>query len=186
MAYLFMDMNNVKAPLSAYMLSAPASTWKGYNSVPTAPSTVQATFDTQLNKWIAWSGWTGQEAGIITADISATSGGNDAYGNPIVAYAFQTTRVPAGTISGGSAWFVWLISTGATGGFKQSTIKYGLTSSVTTNVSMSSTYYNLLINYSGSTNIPAGTYRLYSSYSNTNFQLSPGANDYYFQGGTLI
>ena len=68
----------------------------------------------------------------------------------------------------------------------KSTIKFGTTSSVTTNVTMSSTYYNLLINYSGSTNIPAGTYRLYSSFSNTNFQISPGASDYYFQGGTLI
>jgi hypothetical protein len=51
---------------------------------------------------------------------------------------------------------------------------------------MSNTYNSLIINYSGSTNIPAGTYRMYSTYNDTSFALSTGSLPNYFQGGTLV
>jgi hypothetical protein len=56
---------------------------------------------------------------------------------------------------------------------------------------MSTTYNgsapnNLIINYSGSTNIPAGAYRMYSTYTNFDFRLSTSLLPNYFQGGTLI
>ena len=69
---------------------------------------------------------------------------------------------------------------------KYSTIKNGNANPPATDTVVSTTYNPLIVNYSGSTNIPAGTYRLYSSFSSTSFQISPGASDYYFQGETLI
>ena len=56
---------------------------------------------------------------------------------------------------------------------------------------MSTTYNgsapnNLIINYSGSTNIPACRYRMYSTYNATSFQLGTSSLPNYFQGGTLV
>jgi hypothetical protein len=79
-----------------------------------------------------------------------------------------------------------MVSTGATNGQKYSTIKQGTANPPGTNVTMNSTWYDLVVNYSGSTNIPAGTYRVYSSYTGGGFQLTPGNNDEYFLGGTLV
>jgi hypothetical protein len=166
--------------------------WRGYNVAPTAPSTNQTNFNNQMNSYLSYSGWGVSEPAIITAPISTTSGGFDAFGNAIVAYTFQTTKVPAGTLptsnvptGNGQGWFIWLVSTAATNGLKYTTIKQGSANPPGTNVTMNVTYSNLTVNYTGSTNIPAGVYRVYSSYALGAFQLTPGTNDLYFQGGTL-
>jgi hypothetical protein len=78
------------------------------------------------------------------------------------------------------------VSTGATNGQKYSTVKNGTSPGGMTSRIMNSTYNSLIINYSGSTNIPAGTYRMYSTYNATSFQLSTSLLPNYFQGGTLI
>jgi hypothetical protein len=192
-AYLFIDTNGAQAKsnLNAWMTSQ-GSSWKGFNQVPTAPSTVQATFDAQMNAYLSYSGWTGNlangdEPSIISAPISTTSGGNDAYGNPIVAYTFQTVQIPVGAFTATSSnWITVFVSTGATNGQKYSTVKNGTSAGGMTARIMNSTYNSLIINYSGSTNIPAGTYRMYSTYNATSFQLSTSLLPNYFQGGTLI
>ena len=166
MAYLFIDTNGTqaKAALSSWMTSQ-GSAWRGFNQVG-SPSNVQATFDLQMNAYLAYSGWTGnlavgQEPAIITAPISTTSGGNDAYGNPISAYVFQTVEIPVGTFTATSSnWITVFVSTGATNGQKYSTVKNGASAGAMVSRTMTSGYYNLVINYSGSTNIPAGTYRM--------------------------
>ena len=173
-------------------MTSQGSTCKGFNTVPTAPSTVQSTFDAQMNAYLAYSGWTGnlaagQEPSIITAPISTTSGGNDAYGNLISAYVFQTVEIPVGAFTATSSnWVTVFVSTGATNGQKYSTIKNGASALAMTSKTMASGYYNLVINYSGSTNIPAGTYRMYSTYVGPSFSLGTSALPNYFQGGTLI
>ena len=192
MAYLFIDTNGTqaKAALSSWMTSQ-GSTWRGFNQVG-SPSLSQATFDVQMNAYLAYSGWTGnlaagQEPAIITAPISTTSGGNDAYGNPINAYVFQTVEIPVGAFTATSSnWITVFVSTGATNGQKYSTVKNGASAGAMVSRTMTSGYYNLVINYSGSTNIPAGTYRMYSTYAGTSFQLGTSALPNYFQGGTLI
>jgi hypothetical protein len=192
-AYLFIDTNGTqaKANLNAWMTSQ-GSSWKGFNQVPTAPSTVQSTFDAQMNAYLSYSGWTGNlgngdEPSIITAPISTTSGGNDAYGNPIVAYTFQTVQIPVGAFTATSSnWITVFVSTGATNGQKYSTVKNGTSPGGMTTRIMNSTYNSLIINYSGSTNIPAGTYRMYSTYNATSFQLGTSSLPNYFQGGTLV
>jgi hypothetical protein len=51
---------------------------------------------------------------------------------------------------------------------------------------MNVTYSNLTVNYTGSTNIPQGVYRVYTTYNGTAFRVNNGGNNYYYQGGTLI
>jgi hypothetical protein len=165
--------------------------FKGFNVAgSSSPSTVQGTFDAQMNAYIAYSGWTGSlatgdEPAIITAPISTTSGGNDAYGNPIVAYTFQTVQIPIGAFTA-TSWVTVFVSTGATNGQKYSTVKNGTSSGGMVSRTVSPTYNSLIINYSGSTNLPAGTYRMYTTFNGTSFQLSTGFLPNYFQGGTLV
>jgi hypothetical protein len=168
------------------------STWRGFNQVG-APSLTQGIFDSQMNAYLAYSGWTGNLAGgaepaIITAPISTTSGGNDAYGNAITAYIFQTVQIPIGAFTAATNnWVTVFVSTGATNGLKYSTVKNGTSAGTMTAKTVTpSGYSNLIINYSGSTNIPAGTYRMYSTYAATDFRLSTSSLPNYFQGGTLI
>jgi hypothetical protein len=161
------------------------SAFRGFNF--NSPSNVQATFDAQFNSYIAYSGWGVSEPSIQTAPISTTSSGTDAYGNPIVAYKFQTELVSNATVpSSEFAYYTWIISTGATNGQIQSTIKQGIASNTFTDVSMNSVYYNLLVNYTGSTNIPAGTYRVYTTKPGTGFRIQNNGNNLYFIGGTLV
>ena len=111
--------------------------------------------------------------------------GNDAYGNPIVAYTFQTVQIPIGAFTA-TSWVTVFVSTGATNGQKYSTVKNGTSSGGMVSRTMNATYNSLIINYSGSTNLPAGTYRMYSTFNGTSFQLSTGFLPNYFQGGTLV
>ena len=185
-AYLFIDSNNVtiRNALNSWMLSQ-GSSFRGFNI--NAPSTTQVTFNTQMNSYISYSGWGVSEPSIITAPISTTSGGNDSFGNPIVAYKFQTTQVLSTVVPSGTfAWYTWLVSTGATNGQKYSTIKQGVSSGSMPDRTMSTTYNSLIINYTGSTNIPAGTYIMYTTYNLTDFRVDNGGSNYYYQGGTLI
>ena len=51
---------------------------------------------------------------------------------------------------------------------------------------MTPSYNSLIINYSGSTNIPIGTYRMYTTSLDTAFRLGASGLPYYFQGATLV
>jgi len=192
-AYLFIDTNGTqaKANLNTWMTSQ-GSSWKGWNGVPVFPSTNQSTFDAQMNAYLSYSGWTGnlaagQEPSIITAPISTTSGGNDAYGNAIEAYKFQTVQIPTGAFTATSNnWITILVATGSTHGQQYSTIKNGTSAGGMSVRTMNSTYNSLIVNYSGNTNIPNGTYIMYTTYSDTSFRLTTGLLPNYFQGGTLV
>jgi len=168
------------------------SSWKGFNTVPASPSSTQSTFDAQMNAYISYSGWTGnlasgQEPAIITSPISKTSGGVDSYGNAIVAYTFQTVQIPVGTFTAASNnWVTVFVSTGATNGQKYSTINNGTSAGAMTSKTINSTYNSLIVNYSGSTNIPAGTYRMYTTYLGFDFRLTTGLLPNYFRGGNLV
>ncbi len=186
LAYLFIDRNDltIRNELNSWMLSQ-GSSFRGFNI--TSPSSVQATFDSQMNAYIAYSGWGLSEPTILTAPISTTSGGNDIWGNPIVAYTFQTIQVPNTTVpSAEVAWYTWMVSTGATNGLTYSTIKEGSSNPPSTNFTMNTAYSTLIVNYSGSTNIPAGTYRVYTTKPGAGVNLTNFGNNLYWQGGTLI
>jgi hypothetical protein len=188
-AYLFIDRNDVtiRNALRDYLavLSATTTNFRGLNL--SSPSTVQATFDGQMNAYFAYSGWGVSEPTILTAPISTTSGGNDAYGNPIVAYKFQTIQVPNTTVPPAEvAWYTWVVATGMTNGQKYSTIKNGNSNPPATDLTVNAVSNGLIVNYSGSTNIPAGTYRIYTTKASPGSNITNGGNNWYFQGGTLV
>jgi hypothetical protein len=185
-AYLFIDRNNVpiRNALNSWMLSQ-GSTFRGFNI--NSPSPNQSLFNTQMNAYISYSGWGGSEPSIITSPVSSTSGGSDAYGNPIVAYVFQTTKVPVTTVpSTEVAWYTWLVPTGATNGQIYSTISEGTTTVANTTFTVNPIYSNLIVNYSGSTNIPSGIYRVYTTKPGAGFNITNNGSDLYWRGGTLI
>jgi hypothetical protein len=167
-------------------MAAQGSAFRGFNI--TSPSSTQATFDAQMNAYIAYSGWGPSEPAIITTGVTTTSGGFDAQGNAIVAYTFQTAYVPASTVpSTEVAWYTWIVPTGATNGQQYQTIKYGNNTnppaiSITANV----TFSNLLVHYSGSTNIPAGTYKVYTTKPGNGVNITNGGGNIFWQGGNLI
>ena len=161
------------------------STFRGFNI--NNVSATQSIFDAQMNAYIAYSGWGTSEPTIFTAPISTTTGGLDIWGNAITAYKFQTIQIPNTTVpSGEIAWYTWIVSTGATNGQKYSTIKNGGTNPPSTDTTVSTTTNSLVVNYSGSTNIPAGTYRVYTTKPGAGLNINNLGNNWYFQGGTLV
>jgi hypothetical protein len=183
---LFIDRNEttIRGLLNTYM-SAQGSAFRGMNI--TSPSTVQATFDAQMNAYISYSGWGVSEPAILTAPISTTSGGNDTQGNPITAYKFQTTVVPAATVPPAEvAWYTWMVATGSTNGQRYSTIKNGNANPPATETVVNVAYNSLIVTYTGSTNIPAGVYRVYTSKPAAGLNITNSGNNWYFQGGTLV
>lgn len=186
LAYLFIDRNDatIRGALNTYM-AAEGSSFRGFNI--TIPSSVQATFDAQMNAYIAYSGWGVSEPSILTAPISTTTGGVDAFGNAITAYKFQTIQVSSATVPPSEqAWYTWMVATGSTNGQQYSTIKNGNANPPSTDTTMNSLFSNLIVNYSGSTNIPAGVYRIYTTKPGNGSNFQNNGNDWYFQGGTLI
>jgi hypothetical protein len=79
-----------------------------------------------------------------------------------------------------------MVATGMTNGQKYSTIKNGATTSVSTDTNMNTAYNSLVVNYSGSTNIPAGTYRVYTTKPGAGSGFANSGNNWYWQGGTLV
>jgi hypothetical protein len=185
-AYAFIDQA-AAAPrnnLNAWM-TAQGSAWKGFNAIPNNPSTNQSTFDAQMNAYISYTGWGVYNPAIVVTGITSTSVGTDLQGQPIQAYKFQTAVLPAGVFSGTSAWVTWFVSTGATNGQTYSTINFGSSAAASTVLTLPGTYLGLVVNYSGTT-IPPGTYRMYTSYSSTEFRPLTGNLPQYYRGGTLI
>jgi len=185
-AYLFISpiSASTTTDINAWM-TAQGSAWKGYSIG--APSTVQNTFNSQMNAWLNYSGWGVYTPSIITSPVSTvTTGTNDFYGNPIIAYRFQTAQVPSSVLPSSTfAWYIWLVSTAVTNGQKYSVIQEGTNPAALTNYNMNATYYNLTVDYTGGT-IPVGTYRVYSTYGGFDFRIQNGGNNLYFRGGTLI
>ena len=182
-AYLTIEPQAQNLNFNGWMASQ-GSAFRGFwNGGATTAN--QVTFSQQFNAYLNYSGWGGNSPAIITGTISPTSGGLDAYNNPINAYLFQTTQVAAGTTPS-NAWYTWYVSTGATNGQIMTQIgtnTAGNPNSLTAR-NLTSGYYNLTVNYTGGT-IPPGTYRVYTTYGLTDFRINASANNVYFKGNTL-
>jgi hypothetical protein len=166
-------------------MNSQGSTFRSFNI--NNPSLTQATFSSQMNSYIAYSGWGPSEPSIQVADVSTVSGGNDSFGNPIVAYKFQTEQVLSSTVpSAEVAWYTWIVPTGATNNQIYSDIEIGTNPNSLTVVSMNSAFSALFVNYTGSTNIPAGVYRVYTTKPGAGSNITNSGNNYYFRGGNLI
>lgn len=184
LAYLTIEPQGQNLNFNGWMVSQ-GSAFRGFwNGGATVANSV--TFNQQFNAYLNYSGWGGNSPAIVTGTISPTSGGNDAFGNPINAYLFQTTQVPAGTTPS-NAWYTWYVSTGATNGQIMTQVSTNTAGSPSALIArnMNSGYYNNLVTYTGTT-IPQGVYRVYTTYGLTDFRINASANNVFFKGNTLV
>lgn len=179
-AYLFIEPFSGRTDLNTWM-DLNGSEWRGYNI--NAPSINATIFEQDYNNYISYTGWGVNFPAIGLSPITNVSGGYDDYGYGIEAYTFFTYEVSPSTVpSDMYAWYTWLVSTGATNGLRYSTIA---NSPELTERLMNNLYSNFTVNYTGSTNIPADVYRVYSTYGNNAFKIANNGLEIYFRGGSL-
>jgi hypothetical protein len=188
-AYLFIDRNEtaIRLALRNYLVAQGVSPFIGFNI--SSPSSVQATFNTQMNAYISYDGWGSSEPAIFTSPICLSDcSGVDAYGNVISQNVFQTVMIPSSTVpvTTEQAWYTWMVPTGATPGQKYSTIRNGNSNTLPLDTTMNTLYNSLIVNYTGSTNIPAGVYRVYTTKPGNGSNIVNSGNNWYFRGGTLV
>lgn len=185
-AYLFIEPTSANTQFNNWFLSVGSpGVFRGFAN-GLALSTNPVTYNTQMNNYISYSGWSVNTPNIGTGYTSPVSGGLDSFGNSVNAYLIQTYKVPAGTVAG-NAWYTWIVPTGTTNGQIMSQMGYnnaGNPNSLTT-VNMQSSIYNLTVTNTGST-IPPGVYRVYSTYTSPTFRIDGSTNDIFFKGNTLI
>jgi hypothetical protein len=176
-------------PLSGSSLIGQWMTNQGVNfygfSNGSQPSMAPAYFNDDMNSYVNFSGWTNNVfPRIITSDVPQTTGGIDAFGNPIVAYNFETVDVTIGESTSGNAWYTWIIPVSLTNNLTQLTIGYSTSSpSPLTIVSTESTIRTNTFTYTGDL-IPKTTYRVYTTYPGTNFRLA-NTGVIYFKGESV-
>ena len=158
----------------------------GFTNLSSPDTGNPSQFDTDMNTYIGFSGWTGGTfPAVRTQQVPQVTGGVDSFGNAVIEFNFTTHEVPAGTVTG-PAWYMWIIPTGSTNGGIQTLIDYnnnGAPNTLTT-VNTESTLRSNTFTYSGGT-IPAGTYRIYTTFTDVAFYLTNN-NDIYFKGNTVI
>jgi len=185
-AYLFIEPQSGSTNIGQYMYDLGA-TFYGFTNISVPNNTNPSLFNFDMNKYVSFSGWTGGTFPTIrTQTVPQTSGGVDSFGNAISIYNFTTHEVPVNTV-GGSAWYTWIIPTGATNNGIQQKIAYsvnGNPNSMTTLI-MDSTIYVDTFTYTGST-IPTGTYRVYTTFADLAFYIDNSVNSIYFKGDTII
>ena len=182
-AYLFIEPESGDTQIGQYMYDS-GSDFFGFTNL-SLPSTNSSQFNTDMNLYVGYSGWTnGSFPSVISQNIPVTSGGFDSFGNAIVAYNFFTTKIASGTI-GSTSWYTWIIPVDGTNLGIQ--VEIGLNSVGVPNgllgYSTSSTVYSNTFTYSGGV-IPAGTYRVYTTAPNEIFKLT-NTYDIYFKGNDV-
>ena len=182
-AYLFVEPLSGSTLIGQWMYDG-GSNFYGFSNT-SQPTQSGTTFNLDMNRYVNFSGWTsGQFPAIIKQSVPQTNGGVDSFGNAKVAYNFLTTQVPENSI-GGDAWYTWIIPTSLTNNETQVLIDVNvsnnpnLLTAVATEGTISS--YNFI--YSGSV-IPTTTYKVYTTFPNTIFQIIDSQN-IYFRGNSV-
>ena len=125
---------------------------------------------------------------IMQVDIPQTNGGIDTFGNPVQAFNFKTVKITKNTVNDSFSWVVVLVPINAMNNDTKRQRRIHIVEKAG-NVTKSSTIYttdNVLsgtvINYNGN-RIPAGQYRVYSTYPSTGMRLNLNStNDVYIRG----
>jgi hypothetical protein len=147
-----------------------------------APSNAQLYFQADMETYVSYSGWSsGEFPAIISAEVPQTSGGVDSEGFTKVAFNFVTTKVLSSVYSG-QAWYTWFIPVSLTNNNFQTQIAlddgYG-----STVVNTNSSIYDTTYVSTGGT-LPAGTYRVYTTFPDSQFQIT-NVGSIYFRGETV-
>lgn len=125
---------------------------------------------------------------IMQVDIPQTSGGIDTFGNPVQAFNFKTVKITKNTVNDSFSWVVVLVPINAMNNDTKRQRRIHIVEKAG-NITKSSTVYTTdnvlsgtIINYSGN-RIPAGQYRVYSTYPSTGMRLNLNStNDVYIRG----
>jgi hypothetical protein len=185
-AYLFIEPQSGSTAIGQYLYDKGINFY-GFTNISVPDNSSPAQFNIDMNEYVSFSGWTGGTfPQVRTQSVPQISGGVDSFGNAITAYNFSTHEVPVNTV-GDSAWYTWIIPTGATNNGIQQKITYNINgnpNSMTTLI-MDSTIYTDTFNYTGST-IPTGVYRVYTTFADLAFYIDNTANTIYFKGDTII
>lgn len=185
-AYLFIEPQSASTIVGQYMYDLGA-TFFGFTNISVPNNSNSGLFNSDMDSYVSYSGWTGGTLPAVrTQTVPQVSGGVDSFGNAISAFNFSTHEVPINTV-GGLAWYTWIIPTTATNNGIQQKIAYsvnGNPNSMTTLI-MDSTIYSDTFTYSGGT-IPAGTYKVYTTFADLAFYVDNTLNTIYFKGDTII
>jgi hypothetical protein len=112
-AYIFVEPNSKFQTIKPYLSSLPKS--------PSFPINFTGFFGVNGNAWkytyqnyVDMPYWNnGTLPSIIESNIPQTTGGVDSYGNPKLAYCFETIKIPKNTTVG-MAWITILVPVSAT------------------------------------------------------------------------
>ena len=197
-AYIFVEPITKFQTVKTYLLSLPKTPLYHFNFTGFFGVNAEAWKYTYQN-YVDMPYWNnGTLPAIIESNIPQTSGGVDSYGNPKLAYCFETIKIPKNTTVG-MAWITILVPVSAMNNDtkKLKTVwsyqKNGTTGALITNGSikgwaytMNNVLFSYIINYQGN-RLPKGLYRLYSTYPDPNLRANLNAtNDYYLIGNSVL
>lgn len=186
MAYVFIEPQSKVSLVTKYMKDTAKvvkfySFWVGLN--------LQQSNVTDLNKYIDMPYWyNGVLPSVRQVEVPQTSGGIDMNGKPVVAHNFKSFMIPKNTIND----FVWVTIFVPTSSMlndtkRQKRVEYSYkrngTTALTQNYTLTgSAPYSVIVNYTGN-RIPQGTYRVISTWTNTNMRVRLNTtDDVYFRG----
>jgi len=186
MAYVFIEPQSKTGLVTKYMKDTAKvirfySFWVGLN--------LQQSNVTDLNKYIDMPYWyNGVLPSVRQVEVPQTSGGTDMNGKPVVAHNFKSFMIPKNTIND----FVWVTIFVPTSSMlndtkRQKRIEYSYkrngATALTQNYTLTgSAPYSVIVNYTRN-RIPQGTYRVISTWTNTNMRVRPNTtDDVYFRG----
>jgi len=183
-AYVFIEPQSKTSLVTKYMkdtarVSKFYSFWVGLNLTQSNAS--------DLNKYIDIPHWyNGLLPSVRQVEIPQNSVGTDINGKPVIAYNFKSFMIPKNTIND----WVWVTifvptSSMANDTKRQKMVEY--TSKGKNNLTQNYTLtgsapYSIIVNYTGN-RIPQGTYRVVSTWTNTNMRVKLNKDDdVYFRG----
>ena len=125
---------------------------------------------------------------IMQVDIPQTSGGIDTFGNPVQSFNFKTVKITKNTVNDKFSWIIVLIPINAMSNDTKRQRRIRIDEKAG-NITKSSTIFTTdnvmsetVINYNGN-RIPAGQYRVYSTYPSSGMRLNLNStNDVYIRG----
>ena len=191
----------VQTPLRAYIFVEPVSKHVMIkNHLKTLPFTGRLPFvgfhgvnggawKDNLSNYINMPHWIdGRLPQIMQVDIPQTSGGIDTFGNTVEAFNFKTVKITKNTVNDRFSWIIVLVPINAMNNDTKRQRKIHIVEK-SGNITRSSRVYttdNVLsgavINYNGN-RIPAGQYRVYSTYPSPGMRLNLNStNDVYIRG----
>ncbi len=189
-AYIFVEPRLKHTMIKNYLMTVPFTgrlPFVGFHGVGLGEN-LKSNFP-NFSNYINMPHWIdGRLPQIMQVDIPQISGGIDTFGNPIQAFNFKTVKITKNTVNDSFSWVVVLVPIDAMYNDTKRQRRIHIVEKAG-NITKSSTVYTTdnvlsgtIINYSGN-RIPAGQYRVYTTYPSTGMRLNLNStNDVYIRG----